>query len=108
MNKPNNIKKCLFALVMCLSFSLCGCGSNDKTEEIVINYGDAESFEAALDEGENLENKVVQFVAGEIDPDSLYGYSVKAGDDMKFVSSRNPDIKEGDIVTVKVKQLNPC
>ena len=53
MNKPNNIKKCLFALVMCLSFSLCGCGSNDKTEEIVINYGDAESFEVALDEGEN-------------------------------------------------------
>ena len=105
MNKPNNIKKCLFALVMCLSFSLCGCGSNDKTEEIVINYGDAESFEAALDEGENLENKVVQFVAGEIDPDSLYGYSVKAGDDMKFVSSRNPDIKEGDIVTVKVKTI---
>ncbi len=37
MNKLNNIKKGLFALIMCLSFSLCGCGSGDRSEEKVDN-----------------------------------------------------------------------
>lgn len=57
MNKLNNIKRGLPALIMC--FSLCGCGnssqtdggnSSDKTEyseEVTIDYGDAESFETA-------------------------------------------------------------
>lgn len=62
MNKLNNIKRGLFALVMCLSLTLCGCGSNEQTEdagtssaetqqsedvsaeEVMIDYGDAESF----------------------------------------------------------------
>ena len=66
MNKLNNIKRSLFALVMCLSLTLCGCGSNEQkedaaassaetqqsedvsAEEVMIDYGDAESFEAAL------------------------------------------------------------
>ena len=33
MNKLNNIKRVLFALVMCLSLTLCGCGSNEQTED---------------------------------------------------------------------------
>ena len=76
MNKLNNIKRGLFALIMCLSLSLCGCGNTEQTEgtgtssaesqqsadvseEVIIDYGDAESFEAALNEGKNLEGKVV-------------------------------------------------
>lgn len=119
MNKLNNIKRVLFALVMCLSLTLCGCGSNEQTEdagtssaetqqsedvsaeEVMIDYGDAESFEAALNEGKNLENKVVRFVAGEFHPDSKLGYNVWAGEHLNFVSSRNPDIQEGDTVTVR-------
>lgn len=119
MNKLNNIKRGLFALVMCLSLTLCGCGSNEQTEdagtssaetqqsedvsaeEVMIDYGDAESFEAALNEGKNLENKVVRFVAGEFHPDSKLGYNVWAGEHLNFVSSRNPDIQEGDTVTVR-------
>ena len=119
MNKLNNIKGGLFALVLCLSLTLCGCGSNEQTEdagtssaetqqsedvsteEVMIDYGDAESFEAALNEGKNLEGKVVRFVAGEFHPDSKLGYNVWAGEHLNFVSSRNPDIQEGDTVTVR-------
>ena len=119
MNKLNNIKRGLFALIMCLSLTLCGCGSNEQTEdagtsseetqqsedvsaeEVMIEYGDAESFEAALNEGKNLEGKVVRFIAGEFHPDSKLGYNVWAGEHLNFVSSRNPDIQEGDTVTVR-------
>ncbi len=123
MNKLNNIKRGLFALVMCLSLTLCGCGSKEQTEdagtssaetqqsedvsaeEVMIDYGDAESFEAALNEGKNLEGKVVRFIAGEFHPQSKLGYNVWAGEHLNFVSSRNPDIQEGDTVTVKTTTI---
>lgn len=172
MNKLNNIKSGLLALIICLSFSLCGCGSDQQTEEsrasssetvtsslddvtssvedgeslsedetslaeeetlssedetastedevsssesqqsedspteeVMIDYGDAESFEAALNEGENLENKVVRFIAGDIHPNSTFGYNVWAGEHLNFVSSRNPDIRTGNIVTVKISTI---
>lgn len=123
MNKLNNIKRGLFALIMCLSISLCGCGSDKQaekigtssvetqhseevsTEEVVIDYGDAESFETALNEGKNLENKVVRFVTGEFHPDSKLGYNIWAGEHLNFVSSRNPDIQEGDTVTVRTTMV---
>ena len=123
MNKLNNTKRGLFALVMCLSLTLCGCGSNEQTEdagtssaetqqsedvsaeEVMIDYGDAESFEAALNEGKNLEGKVVRFIAGEFHPQSKLGYNVWAGEHLNFVSSRNPDIQEGDTVTVKTTTI---
>ena len=123
MNKLNNIKRGLFALVMCLSLTLCGCGSNEQAEdagtssaetqqsedvsaeEVMIDYGDAESFEAALNEGKNLEGKVVRFIAGEFHPQSKLGYNVWAGEHLNFVSSRNPDIQEGDTVTVKATTI---
>ena len=47
-------------LVVLLTFSLVSCGEKQAD---VIDYGDAESFEAALNAGENLEGKIVQFVA---------------------------------------------
>ncbi len=89
----------LLVLVMMLGTfgTLTACG----TKTTVIDYADAESFEAALNAGENLEGKVVRFVAGEFHPDSALGYNVWAGEHLNFVSSRNPDIKEGDIVTVR-------
>ena len=165
MNKLNNIKSGLLALIICLSFSLCGCGSDQQTEEsrasssetvtssvedveslaeeetssaeeetltsedetlsaddevsssesqqnkdapieeVMIDYGDAESFEAALNEGENLENKVVRFIAGDIHPDSTFGYNVWAGEHLNFVSSRNPDIRTCNIVTVRISTI---
>lgn len=37
MNKLNNIKRSLFALVMCLSLTLCGCGSNEQKEDAAVS-----------------------------------------------------------------------
>ncbi len=73
--------------------------------DTAVDFADAESFESALNAGENLEGKVVTFVARELHPDSLKGYNVWAGEHLNFVSSRNPDIKAGDTVTVKANTI---
>ena len=91
----------LFVLVIALILSICGCGSS-KTS---IDYADAESFEAALNAGENLEGKVVQFKAVELHPDSFAGYNVWAGEHLNFISKRNPDIKAGDTVVVRTDTI---
>lgn len=80
---------------------LAGCGSSATT----LDYGDAESFEAALNAGENLEGKTVRFYASELHPDSAMGYNVWAGEHLNFISARNPDIKAGDIVDVKATEI---
>lgn len=87
-------------IMLCVLCLLSGCGSKQS-----IDYGDAESFEAALNAGDNLEGKIVQFKADELHPQSKWGYNVWAGEHLNFVSSRNPDIKEGDIVVVKTKTI---
>lgn len=78
---------------------------SNKNEEVVIDYADAESFEMALNAGENLEGKIVQFEALELHPDSAMGYNVWAGEHLNFISSRNPDIKAGDLVVVKCEVI---
>lgn len=118
----SNNKCILVVMILCLLLFLSGCGDNkvqnlgdgyepiqssqgDVEPEVFINYGDAESFEADLNKGNNLEGKVVQFIAGEFHPNSELGYNVWAGEHLNFVSSRNPDIQEGDTVTAKVTTI---
>lgn len=85
-----------------IAFSIClvitGC---DKKTKQVIDYSNAETFEAALNAGENLEGKIVRFVAKDFKPDSAFGYNVIAGEHLNFVSANHPNIKIGDEVTVK-------
>lgn len=71
-----------------------------------IDYEDAESFEKALNDGTNLVGKVVQFVVGEVRPNSAYGYNIWAGEHLNFVSSINQNVEEGDIITVKVTNIS--
>ena len=124
MNKLKIIRRCLAAFIMCLSLLQCGCGSDDKTEsseissvesrqsdtisgeQVIIDYGDAESFEAALNEGDKLEGKVVRFVVGELHPDSKLGYNVWAGEHLNFVSSGDPDMQAGDTVVVRITNVD--
>ena len=61
----------LAALAMSITLTACGSPSAD--------YPDAASFEAALNSGENLEGKTVQFTAGDVIPNSALGYNVQAG-----------------------------
>lgn len=86
--------------VLVLTFVSCG-----KKSAEVIDYADSKSFEAALNAGENLEGKIVQFVAVELHPDSAMGFNVWAGEHLNFISSRNPDIKAGDTVVARTTTI---
>lgn len=100
-----NLKEiiCLVIMVMMI-LSLSGCKESRAGREI-IDYADAESFEAALNKGEKLEEKIVQFVAGEMKLDPTFGYNVWAGEHLNFVSSRHPDVKAGDTMVVKTATI---
>ena len=95
MNRIIQIIKTI--LVFTMGFCLIGCGKNT-----VADYGNAEAFEAALNNGDNLEGKIVIFTAGEVHPDSALGYNIWAGEHLNFVSAKNPDVKQGDSVAVKI------
>ena len=100
------MRKTIFSLIMSLVIligMLTGCAK--EAQPIIIDYGDAESFEAALGRGENLEGKVVQFLAKNLEPQSAYGYNIMAGEHLNFVSSRNPDIAVGSEVVVRVTTI---
>lgn len=55
--------------------------------------------------GENLEGKVVQFVVGELHPQSALGFNLWAGEHLNFVSNRNPDYKQGDTAVVRTTTI---
>lgn len=108
------MKKSILAAALAAVVLISGCSGesqesdsfveNISSEQVknIIDYGDAESFEKALNEGKNLEGKIVCFVALEYHPNSAWGYNLWAGEHLNFVSSSQPDIKEGDTVIAKV------
>ena len=76
-----------------------------EEQTLHLDYGDAESFEAALNEGETLDGKVVRFVADEYHPESQFGYNIWAGKHLNFISAENIDVNSGDVLTVKVLKV---
>lgn len=96
-----HLSKVLCMLLAITFFLLTACGEAKE----VIDYADAEAFEAALNNGENLEGKIVQFEAKELHPNSSLGYNIWAGEHLNFVSSRNPNVKEGDTIVVKATTI---
>ena len=88
-------------LVFAMTVALSACGG----PKVLIDYADAESFEAALRSGENLEGKVVQFVISEVYPNSPFGYSVSAGDGLYFIPQKQTDLKAGDTVTARATRI---
>ena len=103
--------KRIFGLVLtvCLLCLVTGCGGAipgiSTTAVSTVDYGDAESFEAALNAGENLEGKIVRFTVKEFHPQSKWGYNLWAGEHLNFVSTRNPDLKVGDEAVVKAATI---
>ena len=81
---------------------LCGCA----TKEYAVDFESAETFEAALNRGENLVGKTVRFTANDLKPQSFFGYNVISGEHLNFVSSENPDVQIGDTVTVKITSID--
>jgi len=95
-------KNLLLIATVSLLMLLCACGK----ETVKIDYGNEKVFEAALNAGEVLEGKVVQFTADELHPDSAFGYDIWSGEHLNFISTKNPGVKEGELVTVRVKEVN--
>lgn len=92
------LKKVL-GILLVLLIVMVGCSSEEP------DYT-TEEFEAALNEGENLEGKTVSVKVDEFVPDSAFGYNIQAGEHLNFVSSKNPDVEEGDNIVVKVEEVD--
>lgn len=102
LHKFKKIAEQFAAVVLVASVVLlCGCA----TKEYSVDFDSAETFEAALNRGENLVGKTVKFTADELHPQSVFGYNIFAGKHLNFVSSENPDVREGDIVTAKITKV---
>jgi predicted RNA-binding protein with TRAM domain len=101
MKEGGVILKKLFVLLSCfliLALALVGCG---KTK---VDFT-TKQFETALNKGENVEGKTVSVKVNKIVPNSVFGYNIEAGKHLNFVSNDNPDVKKGETVILKVKQV---
>lgn len=99
MEKIKKVWYILFLMIILISLTAC------NKDTVTIDYADAEAFENALNNGENLEGKVVRFVAKELHPESAFGYNIWAGEHLNFLSSQNPDFEAGDSVVVKATAI---
>ena len=73
-----------------------------KKQKCQIDYADAASFEKALNDGEKVEGKIVQFNVIEYKPDSALGINCWSGEHLNFISENELDIKKGDTVVGRV------
>jgi len=95
------MKKILAAVMLSVMvLSLCACGS-----KVHVDYGNAEAFETALNNGEDLTGKVVSFTADQLEPKSMFGYDIWAGEHLNFISDKNPGVKEGETVVVRATEI---
>ncbi len=92
-------------IVLLLIFAISGCGSyakkdSDETEapEIQIDFVDAESFEAALNDSQDVVNKTVRFCVSEYKSSRKERSSYYAGDKLRFISEVNIDVEPGDYI----------
>ena len=92
-------------VVLLLIFAISGCGSyankdSDETElpEIQIDFVDAESFEAALNDSQDVVNKTVRFCVSEYKSGSKERCSYYSGEKLRFISEVKIDVKTGDYI----------
>jgi len=102
----NKTKFCVSAILLAMVFSLfitCVCTACGSRK---VDYENEADFETALNAGEDLTGKTVTFTVLEVHPNSAFGYNLYAGEHLNFVSGKNPGVKQGDTVTVKVEEIN--
>lgn len=96
--KKRKILSILFVFIAVLSF--CAC-----TGKTMKSYSDAETFEAALDAGEDVVDSEVTFTVKEIVPNSRFGYCVRAGKHLNFSMKEEDGVSVGDTVTIRVNAV---
>lgn len=117
------MKHLFLSLLACLIVaSMAACGGTETTEqaqaeqptaietveekqpEYTLDYSDAESFESALNSGEKVNGKIVQFVVSNYEPDSKLGINCWAGEHLNFISDNALDVSAGYIVVGQVTE----
>ena len=105
------MKKILsFILILTLIIGLSGCGdtssnngtSSNNDSSYTIDYKDAKTFETALNNGEKVNGKVVRFEVAAYKPDSGLGINCWAGEHLNFISKKELDVEEGDVIVGRV------
>lgn len=75
---------------------LAGCG-------VQADYTTAQ-FEDAISSGELTDGKTVAVEVVDVYPNDAFGFVMKAGENLHFVSVNKPDVEPGDIVVVRVER----
>lgn len=91
--------KMLFVGLVCLLF-LAACGSSGPKADYTTKEA-----EQTLNDGKSIEGKTVEIKVDKLVPDSAFGYNIQTGDHLNFVSSENPNVKEGETLIVKVTSV---
>ena len=95
------IRAIAILLLLVLGVSMLVACSGDA-----VDYPNVEDFEAALNNGEDLTGKTVTFTVNKLVPNSAFGYNMQTGEHLNFCSTENPNVKEGDTVTVEVTEIS--
>lgn len=76
----------------------------ENTEELVLDYKDASSFENAVNSGKTVNGKTVKFDVVDYKPNSALGINCWAGEHLNFISDNELDVKKGDTIIGRVKE----
>lgn len=76
----------------------------EKPDSYTLDYPDAESFESALNNGEKVNGKTVQFVVNNYEPDSKLGFNCWAGEHLNFISDSGLDVSSGNIIIGQISE----
>ena len=92
MKRIGRILLAMLAVLSCVMLAACGPK---------VDYSSAEAVEKALNDGENLEGKLVRVKITKVESSAL-GYSAQAGEHLNFYSVTDPMIKDGSTITVRI------
>lgn len=77
---------------------------SSNSNELVLDYNDASSFENALNSGEKVEGKTVKFDVKDYKPNSLLGINCWSGEHLNFISDHELDVNTGDTIIGRVNE----
>lgn len=98
------MKKVTWSILIGLFFCvlLVGCGKSYANNPRGISTVQAEK---ELNDGKDLEGKLVDITVDKIEPKSAFGYNIQTGKHLNFVSTENPKVKIGDKLIVNIKKV---
>lgn len=94
-----------FVVLVALVFAFVGCDdASIDMSNYTIDYDDAATFESVLNDGGNVNGKIVQFSVNDYVPDSILGINCHAGEHLNFIFESELVVEKGDIVVVHITE----